>query len=104
MPTIVVNCTDAELEAIRAGARADNKAFEKWIIESLLVQAECAIDDPRPRGGRPRRYFDPSKVAQALEGRSIRAAARALGVPQSTLNDWLRHGGWELVNARRSGA
>lgn len=44
--------------------------------------------EPKRRGPRPTE-LDPTAVAAALKNRSLREAAEILGVPKSTLADWM---------------
>ena len=58
-------------------------------FEAVRLAVDAYFDDP-PAAGRPPREFDGAAVTHALDGRSVRQAARLLDVPESTLRAYFK--------------
>jgi DNA-directed RNA polymerase specialized sigma24 family protein len=67
------------LDQIRQAAR-----ILRMPVEILRKAVDNYFDDP-PRLGRPPISFDSATVATALDGRSVKEAARILAVSENTL-------------------
>lgn len=74
--------------------------YERALIRERVIAGLRAAERRGRRGGRPR-VLDQEKIEAAREllvgGRSISVAARALGVPRSTLVDALKRESGEII-------
>ena len=112
-------CSKEELELWKFGAKISYQSLSHFVRKSLTLQtmilvycAESAVlqkdvdrmlkignrlllSEEKRKAGRPRRSFDRIEVEKALHGRSVRGAAKVMGVPQATLHRFIQQGGLE---------